>query len=157
MTSEAQIEFITFIVRNSSCTKLLGEPSSFTVNSLKMESCTYNRRRSWVLVGTLMLWVTSVVNGSGDSQTCSIQDELERDPNLKEMTYDVGDGPKSFWAYVEPDITTFYANEPPATAKVVPKFNGLAAKFINMSKDPVTLFWEGNGHASAMRSYTHQR
>lgn len=105
------------------------------------------------LVCLLLLGVCFHSLPKARAQTCSITDETERDPNLKEMIYDVGDGTQSFWAYVEPAITTFYKDEPPASTKVVPKFNGLAAKFINMSKDHITLFWEGNGHASAMRSY----
>jgi hypothetical protein len=87
--------------------------------------------------------------------TCSwTKDEL--DPALKEMTYNVGDGEQKFMAYVEPDMTSMYQGNPPASTKVVPKFNGLAAKFINMSKERLNLYWEPRkgGHATVMRHYT---
>jgi hypothetical protein len=75
-------------------------------------------------------------------QTCSWT-STERDPALKEMTYDVGKGPRSFWAYVEPDISTFYKDSATETVtKVVPKFKGLAGKFINMSNKPLNFYWE---------------
>ena len=74
--------------------------------------------------------------------TCSVTNEDERDPALKEMTYDVGDGQKTVWVYVEPDVTSFYANgTAPATTKVVPKHNGFAGKFINLSNRKASLYW----------------
>jgi hypothetical protein len=100
---------------------------------------------------SLVLWALSslvvlapLTLAAGDDQTCSIVDVEERDPALKEFTYDVGDGPKKMWAYVEPDVTSFYRlqDKPPASTKVVPKFNGLAGKFINMSPKSTRLYWE---------------
>jgi hypothetical protein len=73
-------------------------------------------------------------------QTCSA-DETERDPALREMTYDVGEGPQKTWVYIEPDVTSFYQMEPPAHTKVVPKFQGFQGKFINLSNQPTTLYW----------------
>ena len=77
--------------------------------------------------------------------TCSLSEDQENelDPALQEMKYDVGDGngEQSVLVYVEPDVTTFYQGDPPASTKVVPKFKGLAAKFINMSNRAVTLYW----------------
>lgn len=114
----------------------------------------FSLKSSWCLLAILCIVFSLYVQADGSEQTCSIKEQDKRDPNLKEMVYDVGDGPKSFWAYVEPDITSFYPEgTAPASTKVVPKFEGLAAKFINMSKERVTLFWEGNGHASAMKDY----
>lgn len=88
--------------------------------------------------------------------TCSV-DPDERDPTLKLMTYDVGDGPQTFWAYVEPDLTTMYAGteNPPSTTKVTPAFEGLASKFINMSNQHLALYWESDegGEASIMSYY----
>jgi hypothetical protein len=65
------------------------------------------------------------------------------------MEYDVGDGPKTTLVYVEPDVNTFYKlqdegdeNPPKQRTKVTPKFNGFQGKFINMSNQPMTLYWE---------------
>lgn len=94
----------------------------------------------------LLVLLTAVTAADGQEQLqCSLSEEdvARRDPNLHEMTYDVGDGPQTTWVYVEPPVETFYApgQTPPAKTKVVPKFNGLAGKFINMSNQPVTLYW----------------
>jgi hypothetical protein len=89
-----------------------------------------------------------------EEQTCSVtQDEV--DPSLKEMTYDLGDGEQKFMAYVEPDISTFYQGNPPASTKVAPKFQGLAGKFINMSNRHLAQYWEAHkgGTAHIMRYY----
>jgi len=75
---------------------------------------------------------------------CSLkaEDAEERDPALQEMEYDVGDGPQTTLVYVEPKVETFYPpGEAPSSQKVVPKFNGFAGKFINMSNQAVTLYW----------------
>jgi hypothetical protein len=87
-------------------------------------------------------------------QTCSVVDD-ELDPALKEMTYNVGDGEKTTMVYVEPDIKSFYNGNPPASTKVVPKFNGLAGKFINMSNKNLRFYWESHagGQANLMRHY----
>ena len=88
------------------------------------------------------------------SPTCSLLDAEEKDPALKEFTYDVGDGPKSFMAYVQPDVNTFYQSDS-GYSRVEPKFNGLAGKFINMSNRHVDFYWESykNGPAHLMRHY----
>ena len=75
---------------------------------------------------------------------CSLSNEdfARRDPNLRAMTYDVGDGPQTTWVYIEPPVESFYPpGEAPSSTKVVPKFNGFAGKFINMSNQKVTLYW----------------
>jgi prolyl 4-hydroxylase len=79
----------------------------------------------------------------------------ERDPALKEMVYDVGDGPQTFLAYVQPDIASFYQGKPPASTKVVPNFKSFAGKFINMSNRRVVLYWEAveGGAVSPMEKY----
>jgi len=84
--------------------------------------------------------------------TCSYI--AEKDPALKEFTYDVGNGPQSFMAYVEPDVNDFYQSEG-GYNKVEPKFNGLAGKFINMSNRHIDFYWESyaNGPAHLMRQY----
>jgi prolyl 4-hydroxylase len=86
--------------------------------------------------------------------TCSWTGE-ERDKALKELIYDVGDGPQTFLAYVQPDIASFYQGNPPASTKVTPMFNGLAGKFINMSNQRLMLYWESHpgGPVSPMRNF----
>lgn len=83
------------------------------------------------------------------SCSATINDEQSLDPSLKEMEYDIGYGKQTFLAYVEPDVTTFYRGQdkPPSKQKVVPKFPGLATKFINNSNQKLQLYWES--HAGA--------
>jgi hypothetical protein len=73
--------------------------------------------------------------------SCSAS-EQEPDPALKEMTFDIGDGPETFLAYVQPHVTTFYKDiDPPASKPVRPKHNGFAGMFVNMSNKRVRLYW----------------
>jgi hypothetical protein len=81
-----------------------------------------------------------VVSRTEAPSTCSATDE-DRDPALKLMSYDVGDGPQEVLVYVEPDVTSFYKGDPPATTKVTPKFKGFQGKFINMSNRKLSLYW----------------
>jgi hypothetical protein len=110
-----------------------------------------------------------VALSSAQDLTCSAPDN-ERDPALREMTYDVGLGEQTTWVYVEPDVsffwvvdrfavilnthtdtlpsslatlqvTTFYKDGAPASTKVVPKHNGFSGKFINLSNKSNTLYW----------------
>jgi hypothetical protein len=105
------------------------------------------------IVCFLLLCLSTLLRA--EESTCSVT-QIEVDPNLKEMTYDVGDGPQKFMAYVEPDVTSFYKGTPPASTRVAPKFEGLAGKFINMSNKRLKLMWEPNagGTASVIRHYT---
>jgi prolyl 4-hydroxylase len=98
----------------------------------------------------LLFWIIGL--SKSEEETCSlINDEI--DPALKEMTYDVGDGPKKFMAYVEPEVSSFYRDGEEKT-KVVPLFNGLAAKFINLSNKHVQHYWEsGVGGNSVLMRY----
>lgn len=73
--------------------------------------------------------------------SCSAS-EQELDPALKEMTFDLGHGPETFLAYVQPDVTTFYRDiDPPASKPVRPKHNGFAGMFVNMSNKRIRLYW----------------
>jgi len=74
-------------------------------------------------------------------QTCSVTGNEGRDPNLKEMTFDLGNGMESFWAYVTPNVTSFYLDKPPSSRPVAPKHEGLAGLFINMSNKNMRLYW----------------
>ena len=79
----------------------------------------------------------------GSSLTCSI-DPAERDakdPALQEISFDIGDGPETFLAYVQPNVTSFYRGEAPADTPVVPKHKGLAAMFVNLSNQRVRVYW----------------
>lgn len=71
---------------------------------------------------------------------CSITGE-EQDPFLTEMTYDIGYGEQKTMVYVDPDVKTMYNGNPPASTKVVPKFNSFSVKFINMSNKSVKFYW----------------
>lgn len=46
--------------------------------------------------------------------------------------------------YVRPDIATFYGAEPGSMQEQEPAFQGQAAKFVNMSPDPIHLYWVDN-------------
>lgn len=74
----------------------------------------------------------------------------EPDPALVEMRVDVGLGYTTHQVYVQPDVTTFYKGELPATTPVTPKHEGLAAKFVNMSDRHLELYWTGDGVSHLM-------
>jgi len=54
---------------------------------------------------------------------------------------------KVFYAYVRPDVSSFYKTKIPDEAQrrelreVKPRFNGMAGRFVNMSPDPMLLMW----------------
>ena len=78
----------------------------------------------------------------------------ERDPALKEFTYDVGDGPQTTLVYVQPDINSFYPDSTRKYFPVPPQFQGFAAKFINMSNKYLDFYWESDeGEAYLMTRY----
>lgn len=72
--------------------------------------------------------------------SCSL---YEKDPNLHEMIYDVGDGEQTTLVYIDPDVSTFYQLESSDEKRklVQPKENSLSAKFINMRNRPVSFYW----------------
>jgi len=90
----------------------------------------------------LCLIVCGLLLLASAQQTCSIS-EAELDPNLKEIEFEWKGEKESFLAYVQPDVTTFYRDiEPPASTTVTPMHDGLAGKFINLSKHKMFLYWE---------------
>ncbi len=66
------------------------------------------------------------------------------DPNLKTMTFQFPDEnePRTFDAYVQPELSSFYKGDPPSTTIQEPRFKGLAGKFVNFSPDHLQLFWD---------------
>jgi len=62
--------------------------------------------------------------------------------SFQEITFDLGHGPESFQAYVQPNITTFSRGEQEDAKQM--KFRGHAAKFFNMGPKPVSLYWVGS-------------
>ena len=106
---------------------------------------------------SLILFQGEVPAVRAEEPTCdwSSCGDTDRDPNLKEFIYDVGDGPQKTMVYVEPDINSFYRNDNKKYKKVKPAFNGLAGKFINMSNKPLDFYWESyaGGTAHMMRHY----
>lgn len=108
------------------------------------------KQRSLLSLSLLILLLAGNVVVAEDQTAAPLQcslsdaDESAIDPALKEMTYDLGDGEgqRTTTVYVEPPIFAMYKGfQSPASTKVQPKFNGLAGKFINMSNQPVTLYW----------------
>ena len=115
------------------------------------------------LATTLLLAASLLVVVRADEPTCDWSScaDTERDPNLKEFTFDVGDGPQTTMVYVEPDLNDFYrsadgSHSEKTYSRVKPRFNGLAGKFINMSNKHLDFYWESSegGTAHLMRHYT---
>ncbi|GKY93301.1 hypothetical protein MPSEU_000297600 [Mayamaea pseudoterrestris] len=66
------------------------------------------------------------------------------EPNLAKMTVDFGAGYKEpFYAYVTPDVATFYNETKGSRPEVAPRFTGLYGKFINLGKDALSVYWDG--------------
>jgi prolyl 4-hydroxylase len=87
----------------------------------------------------------------GNEATCSLQEDQRdtQDPNLKLMTYNLGDGINTFLAYVPPHVSTFYQDSQSMSSifhPVRPRHNGFGAKFINLSNRGVNVFWEAQTH-----------
>lgn len=75
---------------------------------------------------------------SASTKNISIEEAIPAsdDPALKEMPNHDG-----FKAYVRPDISTFYKEKPGTRKPSSHRFNGLAGKFINMTPEPLNLYW----------------
>jgi len=65
------------------------------------------------------------------------EEEDEEDPMLQTMPG------TDFKAYKRADIATFYGMKTGTIQEQTPRFTGQAGKFINMSPNPVSLWWDG--------------
>lgn len=98
---------------------------------------------------TLILIFCVALGQRAPSSTCSL-DQLDdlggettgEDPNLHVMEFDVGDGPQVTKVYIEPDISTFYQDKSTEKERKVSIFDGFQAKFCNLSKETVILWWQ---------------
>ena len=93
--------------------------------------------RSIVTLVFLASFLSSCLSES--APTCSLTDEERKDPNLQEMTFDLGYGSEFFEAYMDPDIKTMSQGRHDTLIK--PKFNGHAVKFFNMSPQTLRYYW----------------
>ena len=57
------------------------------------------------------------------------------------MEFDIGNGEQMFMAYATPDISSFYQKDAGTKQAKDPRFHGIAGKFINLSPEPVRLYW----------------
>ena len=91
---------------------------------------------------TPLLLVLLVVLANGQSPTCSEPDVGTKiDRNLKEIDWTYQGKAEKAVIWIPPHVTDFYFNMAPALEPVVPKHNGLAAKFLNLSDKDVRLYW----------------
>mmetsp|Transcript_21121 Transcript_21121/g.32044 ORF Transcript_21121/g.32044 Transcript_21121/m.32044 type:complete len:482 (-) Transcript_21121:13-1458(-) len=75
--------------------------------------------------------------------TCEWNDQsCYQDPHLKEIQVTLGENKKdTFLAYVTPDVSTFYQEEPGSRTSVESTFSGQCGKFINISPYDVRVYW----------------
>ena len=71
--------------------------------------------------------------------------ECSWEPNMRPMTVDFGSYNETFYAYVPPDVSTFYNETPKTFIPLKTAFTGFFGKFINMSPNPVRIYWEPFG------------
>jgi hypothetical protein len=76
---------------------------------------------------------------TGVSNVLSSITEEKKDPNLEEMTFDLGYGIEHFEVFMDPDIKAMSQGRHDTVIK--PKMKGHAVKFFNMSPKHVQLFW----------------
>ena len=66
-------------------------------------------------------------------------DDDRKDPNLQEISFDLGFGEENFEVFMDPDIQTISQGKHDKIVK--PHMKGHAVKFFNMSPYSVKLFW----------------
>ena len=84
---------------------------------------------------------------STDPQTCYewTGSACSWEPNLQPMKVSFEDNPSksTFYAYVHPDVSTFYNETQGSRTAVKPLSRGMFGKFINFSPDQVSVWWKG--------------
>ena len=91
-------------------------------------------RYGWSLRILYLFLVAAVAQ---DDKSCAWNDCS----SLEEMTVDLGHGNETALVYISPDISTFYQESPGSRKILQPSFKGMFAKFINLSPDPVRIYW----------------
>jgi hypothetical protein len=88
----------------------------------------------------MALMAPCLVQSSASASTVlsSIMEE-KKDPNLQEVSFDLGYGPEYFEVYIDTDIKTMSQGK--YDTVIQPKMNGHAVKFFNMSPQFVQLYW----------------
>lgn len=71
--------------------------------------------------------------------------ECSWEPNLRPMTVDFMGYNETFYAYVPPDVSTFYNETPKTYLPLKTAFTGFFAKFVNLSPDPIRIYFEPIG------------
>jgi hypothetical protein len=91
----------------------------------------------------------SVAEAAEEKQTCSWADRETcgcKGPNQKALTVGFEGGIEdTFCAYDSPDIATYYNATPGSIQAERPNFKGFFGKFINLSKDPIQVYWKPLG------------
>ncbi|CAB9508751.1 Probable prolyl 4-hydroxylase [Seminavis robusta] len=73
----------------------------------------------------------------------------EWDYNMQMMTATfLNDKKETFYAYVEPDVSTFYNQSEGQLQPVQPDFTGMFVKFVNMGPKMVRVLWIPNGNTA---------
>jgi prolyl 4-hydroxylase len=70
------------------------------------------------------------------------------EPNLQPMLVNFGSYNETFYAYVPPDVSTFYNQTSGSLVQVRGRFNGMFGKFINLSPDPIRVWWNSNSNSN---------
>ena len=125
----------------------------------------------WLLVFTLWVALAFATTSNVEDQTCTLEDgqhycssgpsSLYRDPNLKAMTVNLGDDKigddevelSTFYAYITPDIATFYNKTVGSVKAVEPTFSGQFGKFINLSNKKVQVYWQPTTGTNRIPTY----
>mmetsp|Transcript_106 Transcript_106/g.163 ORF Transcript_106/g.163 Transcript_106/m.163 type:complete len:510 (+) Transcript_106:18-1547(+) len=82
-----------------------------------------------------------------EPETCVWSEGSDSCSHLQPVTVDFGEdrGVETYYSYVTPDVSTFY-NATAGTKKAKqPSFPGHFGKFLNLSPDPVRIYWDGKG------------
>ncbi|ACI65565.1 predicted protein [Phaeodactylum tricornutum CCAP 1055/1] len=76
-------------------------------------------------------------------QTCAewTGAECAWEPNLQAMNADFGRFNETFYAYVVPDVATFYNKTPGSLQPTMSTFKGMFGKFTNLSPDTIRVSW----------------